>query len=493
MSAFAFVPRKVAKSLKPPPDSGAASSSKADEAASAVTKGKTRELPPVEVSHPEPAAKPQFSDEDLTLLLCLSLSKYRLWSDPDLRRNIEWSSRAWSNDGFFPLSYVLDYSCPLSSTRASEPVVVKALRTHAADLVDVRMTIPSGEDHPNGRKRGNFEIRPKFWDDDAVYPVSREGWENRTVYVENVPVKYKTLASFLRFILGLLAPANGAASNHNRVQGISVPPHHSDAPGTEPKLKSFALVTFASTTDAESLLAVWPWSRRKQTARTDEFPSIASEAMQFGFRALSKARWDELNAEYLAYRTRILADIAPAEPDVPGPSALPEPKRRVSPARDIVAPPPTNMSYPQNCLVFVRNIHPETNKTTLRTFFAKAVEVKEAIDYVDFNKGMDSCYLRLTTAAHAKNLVEHFAQNLTIHAGGLDDSGSNRLTGEGVKPVDAELVLGKREEVYWEKVPQKVCLQAVQKALGLESAPVENEPVSGEGRQRQRKKQKQKR
>jgi hypothetical protein len=112
--------------------------------------------------------------------------------------------------------------------------------------------------------------------------------------------------------------------------------------------------------------------------------------MQFGFRALSKARWDELDAEYLAYRTRILADIAPAEPDVPAPSAFPEPKRRVSPVRDIVAPPPTNMSYPQNCLVFVRNIHPETNKTTLRTFFAKAVEVKEAIDYVDFNKGMDS-------------------------------------------------------------------------------------------------------
>jgi hypothetical protein len=27
------------------------------------------------------------------------------------------------------------------------------------------------------------------------------------------------------------------------------------------------------------------------------------------------------------------------------------------------------------------------------------------------------------------------------------------------KPVDTELVLGKREEVYWEKVPQKVCLQ----------------------------------
>jgi RNA recognition motif-containing protein len=54
-----------------------------------------------------------------------------------------------------------------------------------------------------------------------------------------------------------------------------------------------------------------------------------------------------------------------------------------------VVPPATNM-YPPNCFVFVRNIHPETNKTTLRTFFAKAVEVKEAINYVNFNKGMGS-------------------------------------------------------------------------------------------------------
>ncbi|KAJ7878991.1 hypothetical protein B0H14DRAFT_3774968 [Mycena olivaceomarginata] len=280
--------------IQPSPDTGATSSAKTDQTASAVAKGKTRELPPVEVSHLESAAKPQVSDEDLTSSFYPSQST-GCGPTPICG---ETSSGAAGNDGFFPLSYVLDYPCPLSSAHASEPVVVKALRTHAADLVDVRMTIPSGEDHPNGRKRGNFEIRPKFWDDDAVYPVSREGWENRTVY-ENVPVKYKTLASFLRLILGLLAPANGAASNHTHVQDIPVPPHHSDAPGTEPKLRSFA-----STADAESLLEAWSWARRKQVARMDEFPSIASEAVQFGFRPLSKARWDELNTEYLAYRAK---------------------------------------------------------------------------------------------------------------------------------------------------------------------------------------------
>ncbi|KAJ7264871.1 hypothetical protein B0H12DRAFT_1180152 [Mycena haematopus] len=481
-AAFAFIPRKVAKTLKSPLSNAATTSNRTNEPVSTLPKGKgkDRELPVQETT-----IKPQYSDEDFAILLCLSLSKYRLWSDPDLRRNIEWNSRARLNDGFFPVSYLLDSPCPLSSARASETVVVKALRAHAADVVDVRMTIPSGDEH--GKKRGNFEIRPKFWDD-AVYPVSREGWDTRTVYVENIPMKYKTLVGFFRFIIDLL-PANSVTPDHNRIQRIWVPPHHSDDPGTEPKLKSFALVTFAKTEDAESLLTAWPWAR---TRTCSELSSVASEAIQFGFRTLSKARWDELNTEYLNYRTKILANIPELEnTDGPAPSAVqvkPEPKQRASPVEDPVVP-VANMRYPPNCLVFVRNIHPETNKTTLRNFFAKVVDGKEAIDYVDFNKGMDSCYLRLTTAVHAKNLVEHFTQNPTIHASGLDDSGCHSDGNGATKPVDTELVLGKREEVYWEKVPQKVCLQAVQKALGLVvvGAPVENEVGSGEGRPQRKK------
>ncbi|KAF7364029.1 RRM-3 domain-containing protein [Mycena sanguinolenta] len=452
-AAFAFIPRKVAKTLKPPPHNQAPISSRTDETVSTVQdkgKGKGRELPVQETT-----IKPQYSDEDFAILLFLSLSQYRLWSDPDLRRNIEWNSRGPSNDGFFPLSYLLNHPCPLASAHASETVVVKALRAHAADAVDVRMTIPS-DDEP-GKKRGNFEIRPKFWDD-AVYPVSREGWDKTTVYVENIPIKYKTLAGFYKFLIGLL-PADSTIAEHNRIQAIWVPPHHSDDPGAEPKLKSFALVTFAKTEDAESLLAAWPWARAR--TRT-EASSVASEAIQFGFRAVSKARWDELNTEYLNYRTRILANIPEADNvDVSALSALqvkPEPEQRALPVEDPVVP---------------------TNKTTLRNFFAKGVDVNEAIDYVDFNKGVDSCYLRLTTAVHAKKLVEHFTQNRTIHASGLDDSGS-RSDGKGsAKPVDAELVLGKREEVYWEKVPQKVCLQAVQKALGLVGVSVEDDSGSG--------------
>ncbi|KAJ6526254.1 hypothetical protein DFH09DRAFT_170375 [Mycena vulgaris] len=489
MSAeFAFVPRKIARASKPPPKNVPFLSTAARGNIPAVDKGKGREMPLERLQAPEAPAKSLYSEEDYPLLLCLSLSKHRLWSDPDLRRDIEWSSRARSNDGFFPLSYLLDSSCPLSSTRASETAIVKALRTHGTDVVDVRMTIPSGDEL--GKARGNFEIRPKFWDD-AVYPVSREGWENRTVYVENIPIKYKTLPGFCRFILGLL-PASSNMVAHSRVQGIGLPSHYSDDPGMEPKLKSFALITFANAEDAESLLVTWPWDRQQLHAQ--DSPD-ASEAVKFGFRTLSKARWEELNAEYLSYRAKLLADIEEEE-EAEGlvPTALPTAPSRAPPERDALPvddpiPLDSNMSYPRNCLVFVRNIHPETNKTTLRNFFAKAVDAKEAIDYVDFNKGMDSCYLRLTNPSHAKTFVEHFVQNQLVHENGLDDSGCSP-NGHG-KPIEAEFVLGKREEVYWEKVPEKVCLQAVQKALGrMDAPPAESDAGNGEGWRRQRKKQK---
>lgn len=54
-------------------------------------------------------------------------------------------------------------------------------------------------------------------------------------------------------------------------------------------------------------------------------------------------------------------------------------------------------SYPVGCLAFVKHVHPETNKTTLRDLFSVAFAGQPSqsgqgtqIDYVDFQKGMDS-------------------------------------------------------------------------------------------------------
>ncbi len=58
------------------------------------------------------------------------------------------------------------------------------------------------------------------------------------------------------------------------------------------------------------------------------------------------------------------------------------------------APLPT---YPIGCLVFVKNVHPETNKTALRELFSAALKNKDAdqkmsqiIDYVDYTKGLET-------------------------------------------------------------------------------------------------------
>lgn len=128
--------------------------------------------------------------------------------------------------------------------------------------------------------------------------------------------------------------------------------------------------------------------------------------MRFGFRTSTKAHWDKLNTEYLAYRQKLLDELAAVDQEArhtahadvsAAPAAMPEPEPAQQvpisrePVLDLYAP------YPPGCLAYVRNVHPETNKTTLRKLFAQAFQDSgppgpsgDGIDYVDFNKGMDT-------------------------------------------------------------------------------------------------------
>lgn len=56
-----------------------------------------------------------------------------------------------------------------------------------------------------------------------------------------------------------------------------------------------------------------------------------------------------------------------------------------------------------------------------------------------------------------------------VHSAGLDDELTvlSKDTNEFNQTVVFEVVSGKREEVYWEKVPEKVRRQAVHKAVSL--------------------------
>ena len=67
---------------------------------------------------------------------------------------------------------------------------------------------------------------------------------------------------------------------------------------------------------------------------------------------------------------------------------------------------PGDVSYPPGCLLFVKNLHPQTNKTTLKALFGNVLKAamkggdvpmnaggSAEVDYVDWSKGMSSVCL----------------------------------------------------------------------------------------------------
>ena len=188
------------------------------------------------------------------------------------------------------------------------------------------------------------------------------------------------------------------------VQNIWLPPHAHDKPGDLPKCKGFALITLSSPEQAEELTRRWPWNARRTDLHDIPDTPETQEAIKFGFRTMARVRWDELREEYLAYRRTLLDALAYAEQEHEdnvevSTIASEEPTAPLSviphlPTTDLSSP------YPQGCLVFVRNIHPETNKTTLRSLFSQAFansDISDAgVDYVDFSKGMDTVSRKCT-------------------------------------------------------------------------------------------------
>ena len=333
------------------------------------------------------------------------------------------------------LRYVLWHSSVLrlgQDLRAEEIGIVKALRSHASEVLEVRMIVSNSSDSWQSKDRGIYEVRRKDWEDMLHVPsreYTKDQWEKNTIYMvlwylgsysrcrshftfglaqENIPVQYRTVPGIARLTSSLLSQS-GQTLSLAKVQAITLPPHHQDQPDDLPKCKGFAFVTLADHQDAQRFLEEWPWNKQldhddKASSTSDDY---ARESSKFGLRTLSKSRWDELKQEYLAYQRKLLNELV----------AFNEGSSSLSVGTDVLAPEhdedhdiayqpepePVDLAtttldspYPLNCLVFVRNIHPETNKTTLRKLFSTAFDATaEGLDYVDFNKGMDSVRCQL--------------------------------------------------------------------------------------------------
>ncbi|KAK7443231.1 hypothetical protein VKT23_015829 [Stygiomarasmius scandens] len=555
-ASFPFVPRHVASRNKKVPSHA---QTVPNQTSDVKGKGKSKEQ---EQETEKQTSKPQYTDQDLVSLTLLAISNHALWADGDLRRKVEWATTAvgdTENAGFIPLSFILAHSpifVAASDTQVTENTVAKALRTHASHLVDVRMVLAPPQWRtwdsglPSSSSSGMYEIRMKYWARSKAESVgyTKEFWDEKTVYLENIPIHFRSIPGIYRFVESLLPPASPSTSStasgssftenqtqpRPRIQTISFPSHHLDKnDASKPKkCKGFAFVTLSDLPDARTLTEAWPWERRQRSdLSTSNVAAVASsedeaeaeanedtstkaepEAHKFGFRALSKARWEALREEYEVWRKKILdsllAESHAGTDHATSVEAIEENEnvetnsgRKRKRQRDATrmaslnsTPASPNSVYPPSCLVYVKNVHPETNKTTLKTLFGQCFPDsggKGGVDYVDFNKGMDTCYLRLSAPQHALQLIEYFRSKEVVQEGGLDSFGtplsgalaSAELKGKKStnshgdaskskttpKQIQASLVLGRPEEIYWEKVPIKVKAEAVRRAMELGS------------------------
>ena len=219
--------------------------------------------------------------------------------------------------------------------------------------------------------------------------------------------------------------------DYRSIQSIYFPPYHHDRPDAPLKCKGFALLTLSEPSAASHLLTHFPYHPKRAnkdgaTAPADEAPHEELEARKAGLRTLSKERWEALQTEYVEYRDALIRRLATSPPPDPTPESVApadkatraramadhdqawtsQPPSEPQPCTTIQStqspfPPRDGYGYPPGCVIFVRHVPPDTNKTALRARFSALLADDDdddnaaALDYVDYTKGLDTVRLSL--------------------------------------------------------------------------------------------------
>ncbi|KZP00279.1 hypothetical protein CALVIDRAFT_560864 [Calocera viscosa TUFC12733] len=403
MASFAFLPRSVkgkAKGSEPVAPSVTASTSKT----------------PATVPAKANASRAPVAAEDVRALFSMALSSYSMLVEPAARRLLD-------RDEYIRLAACISVSPILAylPSGISEAQIVSALRELPEDTrPDMRIGLHGYELH--------FKRKESL-------QHTHSAWEHRTVYVENMPVQTRTMASVHKAICDLLGTVNSVSPststcNEPAIQHISFPPAQNSRDQQE-VFRGFAFLVFKTEELAQQFLKQWPWAVPRgenttliQSARGDEededdnhgsddddsesnetatlaksngHPDIVEQAKRSRFRALSKADWLNLKSEYLAEQRRLLELSRPQ----PAAAVTQSHKNGTAPTPSAQKPKPVDQplkrpmietpSYPMGCLVFARGLPAQTNKTALKAIFASAFggDKLDGVDYVDWTKGMD--------------------------------------------------------------------------------------------------------
>lgn len=239
----------------------------------------------------------------------------------------------------------------------------------------------------------------------------REQYANGiSVFQEKLPTRVRSVTAVYRFVWSLLNSKK--VCPFDAIQDVKLASPSDVEVEFKRAFKGSAFVTFSSKEFVKQLADDWPWLPTNQSA-FDRTPKSASpdvtDAKKYGVRVITKAQWEELRDEYLVYRTQLL-NVIHEEGRKSGTNV----QRKPGITKSSLPPSGSNgpshsvglEDYPRGSLILARNVHMATNKTTLRRLFCSAVGVsQDALDYVDFNKGMDSvcqnCYSAIAVDSQA--------------------------------------------------------------------------------------------
>lgn len=86
------------------------------------------------------------------------------------------------------------------------------------------------------------------------------------------------------------------------------------------------------------------------------------------------------------------------------------------------------------------------------------------------------CYIRLTSPEHSNAVISYVSSRSFLQKDGLDVAGTTDIPGSQM-PIQAELIQGKREKIYWEKVPSKVKQEALSLSRNKDFAEMQEDNV----------------
>ncbi|BGP28018.1 hypothetical protein JCM10295v2_007005 [Rhodotorula toruloides] len=161
-------------------------------------------------------------------------------------------------------------------------------------------------------------------------------------------------------------------------------------------------------------------------------------------------------------------------------ASSPSAVRTPSPASDLESDAALDIegAYPVGVVLWIRNVHEKSTKNSLKALFGGLLEQLQegsgkGIEFVDFEKGLDTCHVRCSSSQLASLLHDHLVSLPSLHlspqvltpVGALSPKSLTAAENDSRRPLMSELLGSERERLYWANVPESTRRNA-RKAAG---------------------------